>query len=83
MNAELIRWAALVQMYEEPLRKGSADCPATDVFADTEQGNKRWEQLKKRCVEHVSILGCVCVGGGGLTVCRAAPMQLLLPSSVC
>ncbi|XP_043242131.1 26S proteasome non-ATPase regulatory subunit 12-like isoform X3 [Amphibalanus amphitrite] len=52
VNAELIRWAALVQMYEAPLRKGSAESPATDVFSDTEAGNKRWQQLKKRCVEH-------------------------------
>ena len=57
VNAELIRWAALVQMYEGPLRRGTPDCPATDVFAQSEAGDARWQQLKKRCVEHVSLPG--------------------------
>jgi len=51
-NAELIRWAALVEVYEAPLRRGTPDQLATDVFSDTEAGRARWEQLKKRCVEH-------------------------------
>jgi len=51
-NAELIRWAALVEVYEAPLRRGTPDQLATDVFSDSEAGRARWEQLKKRCVEH-------------------------------
>ncbi|MBN3299091.1 PSD12 ATPase, partial [Amia calva] len=49
---ELMRWAALVEDYGKELREGSPDSPATDVFAYTEEGEKRWKDLKNRVVEH-------------------------------
>lgn len=51
---ELMRWASLVEDYGKELREGSADSPATDVFTYTEEGEKRWKDLKNRVVEHVS-----------------------------
>ena len=51
---ELMRWAALVEDYGKELREGSPDSPATDVFDCTEDGEKRWKDLKNRVVEHVS-----------------------------
>lgn len=51
---ELMRWASLVEDYGKELREGSADSPATDVFTCTEEGEKRWKDLKNRVVEHVS-----------------------------
>ncbi|XP_041076259.1 26S proteasome non-ATPase regulatory subunit 12-like [Polyodon spathula] len=49
---ELMRWAALVEDYGKELREGSPDSPATDVFNNTEEGEKRWKDLKNRVVEH-------------------------------
>lgn len=49
-----MRWASLVEDYGKELREGSADSPATDVFTYTEEGEKRWKDLKNRVVEHVS-----------------------------
>lgn len=54
---ELMRWASLVEDYGKELREGSPDSPATDVFACTEEGEKRWKDLKNRVVEHVSQTG--------------------------
>lgn len=51
---ELMRWAALVEDYGKELREGSLDSPATDVFSYSEEGEKRWKDLKNRVVEHVS-----------------------------
>lgn len=51
---ELMRWASLVEDYGKELREGSPDSPATDVFSYTEEGEKRWKDLKNRVVEHVS-----------------------------
>ncbi|RXN00895.1 26S proteasome non-ATPase regulatory subunit 12 [Acipenser ruthenus] len=51
---ELMRWAALVEDYGKELREGSPDSPATDVFDNTEEGEKRWKDLKNRVVEHES-----------------------------
>lgn len=60
-----MRWASLVEDYGKELREGSADSPATDVFTNTEEGEKRWKDLKNRVVEHVSAarvqLSPVCV----------------------
>nr|KAF6309235.1 proteasome 26S subunit, non-ATPase 12 [Pipistrellus kuhlii] len=49
---ELMRWATLVEDYGVELRKGSLESPATDVFGYTEEGDKRWKDLKNRVVEH-------------------------------
>lgn len=51
---ELMRWSSLVEDYSKELREGSLDSPATDVFTCTEEGEKRWKDLKNRVVEHVS-----------------------------
>lgn len=51
---ELMRWASLVEDYGKELREGSPDSPATDVFTYSEEGEKRWKDLKNRVVEHVS-----------------------------
>uniref|UniRef100_A0A2K6F4L0 PCI domain-containing protein n=1 Tax=Propithecus coquereli TaxID=379532 RepID=A0A2K6F4L0_PROCO len=49
---ELMRWSTLVEDYGMELRKGSLESPATDVFGSTEEGEKRWKDLKNRVVEH-------------------------------
>ena len=42
------------ELYEKELCQGSEANPITGVFdLSTEQGTKRWEDLKKRVVEHV------------------------------
>lgn len=51
---ELMRWTSLVDDYGKELRDGSPDSPATDVFSYSEEGEKRWKDLKNRVVEHVS-----------------------------
>ncbi|XP_057311225.1 26S proteasome non-ATPase regulatory subunit 12-like [Hydractinia symbiolongicarpus] len=52
-TAELIDWTRFKEMYEKELCEGSADNPATNVFnKTTEDGKKRWDDLKKRVVEH-------------------------------
>ncbi|XP_015113529.1 26S proteasome non-ATPase regulatory subunit 12 [Diachasma alloeum] len=46
VNPELIKWSGLCEIYEKDLR-------ATEVFtASTEEGRKRWDDLKNRVVEH-------------------------------
>ncbi|PSN34115.1 26S proteasome non-ATPase regulatory subunit 12 [Blattella germanica] len=48
INPELIKWSGLCDIYEKEL-KGSA----TDVFNPTsEEGQKRWKDLRSRVVEH-------------------------------
>lgn len=52
-NPELIKWTGLCQAYEEELKTGSRTTVATDVFKPTtEDGQKRWKDLKSRVVEH-------------------------------
>lgn len=47
VNPELIKWSGLCEIYETELR-------STEVFtASTEDGRKRWDDLKNRVVEHV------------------------------
>ena len=54
-----MRWSHIKELYESELRTGAS---ATGVFeSDTDEGNKRWEDLRKRVVEHVSFIVCVCV----------------------
>jgi hypothetical protein len=56
INSELIKWSGLCDVYETELKQGSAKYKATDVFdPNTEEGQKRWKDLKSRVVEHVSI----------------------------
>ncbi|XP_026286346.1 26S proteasome non-ATPase regulatory subunit 12 [Frankliniella occidentalis] len=53
INPELIKWSALAEIYEKELKFGSAKFPATDVFnPKTEEGQKRWKDLRNRVVEH-------------------------------
>lgn len=52
-TVELIDWTRFKELYEKELCEGSADNPATSVFnKTTEDGKKRWDDLKKRVVEH-------------------------------
>ena len=43
---ELMRWPKVSEVYGQMLR-------ATFVFADSEDGRKRWEDLHSRVIEHV------------------------------
>lgn len=50
-TVELIQWKELSNDYEIELKFGTS---ATDVFSiNTENGNKRWADLKNRVAEHV------------------------------
>ncbi|XP_075230968.1 regulatory particle non-ATPase 5 [Lycorma delicatula] len=52
-NPELIKWSGLCEAYEKELKFGSHDAVATDVFKPTsEDGQRRWKDLKSRVVEH-------------------------------
>lgn len=54
INPELIQWSGLVSVYENVLKHGTPDFPATDVFnPNTEDGQSRWKELKNKVVEHV------------------------------
>ena len=47
-----MRWSYVKELYETELRTSTS---ATGVFEPaTDEGNKRWEDLRKRVVEHVS-----------------------------
>lgn len=49
-----MRWSHIKEVYESELRTGSS---ATGVFEQgTDEGKKRWEDLRKRVVEHVSVI---------------------------
>lgn len=53
-TSELMRWSQIKELYESELRAGAS---ATGVFdMGTDEGNKRWEDLRKRVVEHVSLI---------------------------
>ena len=53
-TAELMRWSYIKEVYEAELRTGPS---ATGVFEEhTDEGKKRWEDLQKRVVEHVSLI---------------------------
>lgn len=49
---ELINQEKLCELYEKDLRKGGPNNLPTDVFDESEQGAKRWEDLRSRVVEH-------------------------------
>jgi 26S proteasome regulatory subunit N5 len=55
VKAELMNWAEVTQQYEKELRQGSGENPATEVFGSDEEGDKRWDDFRKRIVEHVSV----------------------------
>ena len=49
VNPELIKWSGLCEIYER-------DLETTEVFSIwTEEGRKRWGDLRNRVVEHVSL----------------------------
>ena len=52
-----MRWQQVCAIYEGELKKGSTDSLPTDVFSDNEQGKQRWNDLRNRVVEHVSVCG--------------------------
>ncbi len=50
---ELIEQERLCQLYEGDLRRGTASDPATGAFDEkTEDGRRRWKDLRDRVVEH-------------------------------
>jgi hypothetical protein len=51
---ELIHWKDILKNFEQELKNGTTDDRATNVFSNTEEGKKRWEDFKVRVVEHVS-----------------------------
>ncbi len=51
---ELMRWSSVVEDYGKELRESSMGTTDTDVFTYSEEGEKRWKDLKNRVVEHVS-----------------------------
>ena len=54
---EIMNWKEMCTEYESELRNGPANSTAATVFTSkTEDGNKRWKDLKIRVVEHVSKL---------------------------
>ena len=55
---ELIHWKDILENFENELKNGTKDDPATNVFVKNEDGNKRWEDFKARVVEHVSLFFC-------------------------
>lgn len=68
VNPELIKWSGLCEIYEKDLR-------ATEVFTDsTKGGSKRWAELRKRVVEHVSVNVSFCFD-------RQRRRMLIIPSS--
>lgn len=53
VNPELIRWSGLCNTFEKELKFGAPNSIPTKVFAsESELGDKRWTDLKKRVVEH-------------------------------
>jgi len=51
-NLELIDQAKFSDRYEAHLKNGTSGVSATTVFDNTDAGQKRWADLKKRVVEH-------------------------------
>jgi len=52
-TSELINWGTLCKLFDHELKVGSVDSPPTQVFdTNTEEGKKRWKDLKDRVVEH-------------------------------
>lgn len=51
-TAEIINWTVLETQYQQLLKVGTSDSPATSVFDSSESGQQRWKDLKNRVVEH-------------------------------
>ncbi len=51
---ELIHWKEALKTFENDLKNGTKDDPATSVFINNDDGKKSWEDFKVRVVEHVS-----------------------------
>ncbi len=51
---ELIHWKEALKTFENDLKNGTKEDPATNVFTNDDDGKKRWEDFKVRVVEHVS-----------------------------
>jgi len=51
-NLELIDYKIFSNQYEAHLRNGSDGIESTSVFDNTDAGQKRWADMKKRVVEH-------------------------------
>ena len=51
-TCELIRWSFIIATYEAVLRRGTPESPATCAFSHDVEGEKRWNDLKNRVVEH-------------------------------
>ncbi|CAJ0567902.1 unnamed protein product, partial [Mesorhabditis spiculigera] len=52
INQEIISWTELGKTYQALLRVGTPANPATGIFDDSANGNKRWEDLHVRVGEH-------------------------------
>lgn len=53
INEEVIAWKdSVLKKFEQVVRKGSPASPASQVFAATEEGEKRWKTFKQRVGEH-------------------------------
>ncbi len=50
---ELIHWKDLLKNFENELKNGANNDPATNVFI---KNDERWEDFKARVVEHVNHL---------------------------
>ena len=69
MKQELIDWESFVEHFGPVFRDGVGDEQHTDVFPHNDKGDERWEDFRKRVVEHVGCsvmmcLVCLCCEGG-------------------
>ena len=56
-RVELLDWGNFQESYSDTLRRGNDEEPGTDVLQpSTDDGNKHWEELRKRIVEYVRSL---------------------------
>ncbi|XP_074648032.1 26S proteasome non-ATPase regulatory subunit 12-like [Tubulanus polymorphus] len=52
-TSEVMRWKDICMQFEAELKFGSPNSPATGIFnTSTDEGKKRWDDLKIRVVEH-------------------------------
>lgn len=60
VKRELIDWESFVERFGPVFRDGVGDELPTEVFQHTEKGDERWEDFRKRTVEHVGCNGFDC-----------------------
>ena len=54
-RVELLDWGTFQSSFSDILRMGSGEEPATGVLEpNSDDGDKHWEELRKRIVEYVS-----------------------------